>query len=33
VKSRGKLAWSGNRVALGTLDGRVVIFDFSGILV
>src|SRR5882762_691653 len=33
VKSRGKLAWSGNCVALGTPDGRVVILDFSGILV
>jgi hypothetical protein len=33
VKSRGELASSGKRIALGTEDGRVVILDFSGILV
>src|ERR1700733_14456141 len=33
VNCRGELASSGKCIALGTLDGRVVILDFSGILV
>jgi hypothetical protein len=33
VECRGELASSGKRIALGTNDGRVVILDFSGIIV
>ena len=33
LKCRGLLASSGKRVALGTVDGRVVIFDLSDVIV
>jgi len=30
LSCRPRLAWTGNRIALGTRDGRVVILDFTG---